>query len=152
MKTNEIDNKLDVATPFDSEDTMLCVNLQMLKTSHVVMKLYEDAYREHGIKATQLPVLNVIAGADLITIKEIAEITASERSVLSRKLHVMEKNGWIKSEYIYDTREKAFKLSGEGKRLVNEILPVRLKVQNKLMGKLSEDEQHLLMSLCKKLQ
>ena len=144
MTTNEMSNK--------NIDSMLCINLQMLKTSHVVMKLYEDAYREFGIKATQLPVLNIIAESRLITIKEIADVTASERSVLSRKLHVMEKNGWIKSEYVYDTREKAFSLSEDGKNLVEKILPIRLKVQGKLMGKLSVDEQNLLMSLCEKLQ
>lgn len=43
--------------------------------------------------------LNIIAELGIVTIKVIAEITASERSVLSRKLHVMEKSGWIKSEY-----------------------------------------------------
>ena len=139
-------------TQSNNIDTALCINLQMLKTSHVVLKLYEDAYRKYGIKATQLPVLNVIAEYGVITIKEIADVTASERSVLSRKLHVMEKNGWITSEYVYDTREKAFRLSADGKELVQEILPIRLKVQNELMGKLSADEQQLLMSLCEKLQ
>ncbi|MDH5259614.1 MAG: winged helix DNA-binding protein, partial [Gammaproteobacteria bacterium] len=87
-----------------------------------------------------------------VTIKEIADVTASERSVLSRKLRVMEKNGWIKSEYVYDTREKAYRLSDKGKQLVQEILPIRLKVQNDLLKKLSLDEQSLLMSLCEKLQ
>lgn len=116
------------------------------------MKLYEDAYREYGIKATQLPVLNIIAESGVITIKDIAKITASERSVLSRKLHVMEKNGWINSEYVYDTREKAFRLSEIGTQLIVDILPARMKVQNELMGKLSEKEQSLLMSLCEKLQ
>jgi len=144
--------KILASNAIDKADTMLCINLQMLKTSHVVMKLYEDAYRDFGIKATQLPVLNIIAQSGLITIKEIAEITASERSVLSRKLHVMEKNGWINSEYIYDTREKAFALSDAGKQLVRDIMPVRMNVQNKLMAKLSEQEQELLMTLCEKLQ
>jgi len=144
MAINEINGK--------NASRLYCINLQMFKTSHVVMKLYEDAYREYGIKATQLPVLNVIEQFDLVTIKEIADVTASERSVLSRKLQVMEKNGWIKSETIYDTREKAFRLSDSGKELVQKILPIRLKVQNQLMGKLSVDEQHLLMSLCEKLQ
>lgn len=143
-------NKTDLSNA--SNSVTRCINLQMLKTSHVVMKLYEDAYREHGIKATQLPVLNIIAESGVITIKEIAEITASERSVLSRKLHVMEKSGWIKSEYVYDTREKAFRLSPEGIQLVNDVLPARMKVQDELMAKLTAQEQQLLMSLCEKLQ
>ena len=37
-----------------------CINLQMLRASHRVMKVYEDAYRPFGIKATQFPVLNLI--------------------------------------------------------------------------------------------
>jgi len=153
---DETNSKIDKTK--DGEETKIntaltpCINFQMLKTSHVVMKLYEDAYRGYGVKATQLPVLNIIAEKKLVTIKEIADVTASERSVLSRKLQVMEKNNWIKSEYVYDTREKAFRLSEGGKQLVNKIQPARLKVQKELMARLSLDEQHLLMSLCEKLQ
>ena len=133
-------------------DTLTCVNLQMLRASHSVLKSYDDAYRPYGVKATQLPVLNLLSLNGLATTKEIASQTSTERSVLSRKLQVMQKNEWIEPKYIRNTREKAYSLTEKGQDLVNRVLPVRLDVQKKLMSKLSEDERDLLINLCDKLQ
>ena len=133
-------------------DTISCVNLQMLRASHSVLKSYDDAYRPYGVKATQLPVLNLLSLNGLATTKEIATQTSTERSVLSRKLHVMQKNEWIEPKYIRNTREKAYSLTEKGQELVNRVLPVRLDVQKKIMSKLSEDERDLLINLCDKLQ
>jgi DNA-binding MarR family transcriptional regulator len=133
-----------------NEADLSCINLQMLRASHRVMKVYEDAYRPYGIKATQLPVLNLIEQFQSMTTREIAEQTESERSVLSRKLAVMEKNNWIQAATDGQTREKVFQLTEEGKRLLDELRPVRIKVQEKLLAQLDENEINLLMNLCDK--
>jgi len=133
-------------------DSLACVNLQMLRASHSVLKSYDDAYRPYGVKATQLPVLNLLSSNGTATTKEIASQTMTERSVLSRKLQVMQKNEWIEPKYIRNTREKAYTLTEKGQELVNQVLPIRLDVQEKLMSKLSEDERDLLINLCDKLQ
>lgn len=133
-------------------DSLSCVNLQMLRASHSVLKSYDDAYRPFGVKATQLPVLNLLSLNGMATTKEIALQTMTERSVLSRKLQVMHKNEWIEPKYIRNTREKAYTLTEKGQELVNRVMPIRLDVQKKLMSKLSEDEQELLINLCDKLQ
>lgn len=133
-------------------DSLACVNLQMLRASHSVLKSYDDAYRPYGVKATQLPVLNLLSSNGTATTKEIALQTMTERSVLSRKLQVMQKNEWIEPKYIRNTREKAYTLTEKGQELVNKVLPIRLDVQERLMSKLSEDERDLLINLCDKLQ
>jgi DNA-binding MarR family transcriptional regulator len=136
----------------DRNEQLMCINLQMLRASHVVLKTYDDAYRPYGIRATQLPVLNLIAQRGPVTIKVIADETESERSVLSRKLQVMEKHGWIAREGIPGSREQAYSLSEEGKALLDKIKPVRMQVQNELMGRLDESERQLLLGLCDKLR
>jgi len=128
-----------------------CMNLQMLRASHRVMKVYEDAYRPFGIKATQFPVLNLINHFKHMTTREIAEHTESERSVLSRKLSVMRKNGWIEMQIDSQTREKVFQLSDSGRQLLSEIKPVRERVQERLLAQLDENEIQLLLNLCDKL-
>lgn len=137
-------------TTLAAETDLSCINLQILRASHRVLKAYEDAYRPFGIKATQLPVLNLIGQHKTMTTREIAEKTESERSVLSRKLAVMEKNGWIKSVVNSITREKVFALTEKGEALLAEIKPVRLQVQERLLAKLSEKERMLLLNLCDK--
>ena len=133
-------------------DSLACINLQMLRASHSVLKSYDDAYRPFGVKATQLPVLNLLSQNGIATTKEIAVQTMTERSVLSRKLQVMQKNEWIVPKYIRNTREKAYSLTEKGQDLVNRTLHTRLEVQAQLMSRLSEDERDLLINLCDKLQ
>lgn len=127
-----------------------CVNMQMLRTSHFIMKAYDEAYRDLGVRATQTPVLGILARNKSATIREIADEMESERSVMSRKLQVMEKNGWITESS--SGKEKTFTLTDEGRKLMEKVWPIRLEVQNRLLGQLSKAEQDLLLNLCDKLK
>jgi len=127
-----------------------CVNMQMLRTSHFIMKAYDEAYRDLGVRATQTPVLGILARNQSATIREIADEMESERSVMSRKLQVMEKNGWITEST--NGKEKTFTLTDAGRKLMEKVWPIRLEVQNRLLGQLSKAEQDLLFGLCDKLK
>ncbi|MFK5914419.1 MAG: MarR family transcriptional regulator [Woeseiaceae bacterium] len=133
-------------------DAPSCINMQILRASHYVLKAYDDAYRDLGVRATQMPVIGLIARKGPITIRQIADEMESERSVLSRKLQVMEKNGWINEDPETTGKEKSFILAEEGKALVQKILPVKQAVQEKILNKLSDDERNLLLNLCSKLK
>ena len=130
----------------------VCINLQMLRASHYIMKAYDEAYRPHGIRATQMPVLGTVARMQPVSIKTIADELESERSVISRRLRVMQDNGWVRQDSKSCGKEKTFVLTARGKNLIKRVLPTRLEVQSRLMNVLSEDEQHLLLNLCNKLK
>ncbi|MDH5185274.1 MAG: hypothetical protein OEX12_15450 [Gammaproteobacteria bacterium] len=130
-----------------------CMNLQVLRASHFVLKAFDEAYREFGVRATQLPVLAMMAETtSSVSIKDIAEVVESERSVMFRKLKVMEKNGWIAEDLAVSGKEKMYFLTDSGHKLIADLAPIRTQVQEKLMTRLAPDEQHLLMSLCGKLR
>ena len=129
-----------------------CINLQMMRSSHYILKAYDEAYRPYGIRATQMPVLGAVARRQPITIREIADELETERSVMSRKLQVMEKSGWVQEDPETSGKEKTFVLTEDGKALIQQILPVRMEVQQRLMSALSEEELNLLLTLCNKLK
>jgi DNA-binding MarR family transcriptional regulator len=129
-----------------------CINMQILRASHYVLKTYDDAYRHLGIRATQMPVVGLISRKGPITIRQVADEMESERSVMSRKLQVMEKNGWISEDPLTTGKEKSFILAEEGKALIERVLPVKHAVQQKILSKLTEDERNLLLNLCTKLK
>ena len=129
-----------------------CINMQILRASHYVLKTYDDAYRDLGIRATQMPVIGLISRKGPITIRQIADEMESERSVMSRKLRVMEKNGWISEDPATTGKEKSFILANAGRELIERVLPVKQAVQEKILNKLSEDERNLLLNLCSKLK
>ena len=130
----------------------VCINLQMMRSSHYILRVYDEAYRPFGIRATQLPVLGAVARRQPVTIRQIADELESERSVMSRKLQVMEKNGWVREDPEASGKEKMFTLTKKGKELIQKILPVRLDVQQRLMSALTKDELNLLLTLCNKLK
>jgi DNA-binding MarR family transcriptional regulator len=132
-------------------ETNPCINLQVLKASHFILKTFDDAYREFGVRATQLPVLRILAENNSVSIKDIARLLESERSSMFRKLKVMEKSGWIK-EASSPGKEKNYQLTDDGRKLVEQMEKVRLKVQDDLLSRLSAEEQSLLISLCGKMQ
>lgn len=129
-----------------------CFNLQMMRSSHYILKAYDEAYRPYAVRATQMPVLGAVARRQPVTIREIADELESERSVMSRKLQVMEKSGWVKEDAETSGKEKTFVLTEEGKTLIKNVLPARLKVQQQLMKALTKEEHDLLLSLCSKLK
>jgi len=129
-----------------------CINLQMMRSSHYVLKVYDEAYRPYGIRATQMPVLGAVARRQPVTIRQIADELESERSVMSRKLQVMKKCGWVKEDKHTTGKEKTFVLTKKGNNLVKKILPVRLEVQERMMSVLSDEELGLLLTLCSKLK
>lgn len=133
-------------------DVPSCINMQILRASHYVLKTYDDAYRDLGIRATQMPVIGLISRKGPITIRQIADEMESERSVMSRKLQVMEKNGWICEDPETTGKEKSFIVATEGHALIERVLPVKQEVQQKILSKLSDDERNLLLNLCTKLK
>ena len=143
---------MTTTTDVHREDAELhCINLQMLRTSHYILHAYDEAYREFGVRATQLPVLGLVAQNGPVTIKDMAAAVASERSVLSRKLHVMEGHGWIREDPETSGKEKTFVLTDKGRALLERTRPARLTVQRRLLTRLDDDERRLLLSLCDKL-
>ena len=134
------------------DDAPGCINMQILRASHYVLKTYDDAYRELGVRATQMPVVGLISRKGPITIRQIAEEMESERSVMSRKLQVMEKNGWIAEDPETTGKEKSFVLAEKGQQLIEQVLPVKYEVQQRILNKLSNEERSLLLNLCSKLK
>jgi DNA-binding MarR family transcriptional regulator len=139
-------------TPSEEAVSPMCINLQMLRASHYILKAYDEAYRPFGVRATQIPVLAVVARLQPASIQAIAREMESERSVISRKLQVMEKSGWVRVDPKNKGREKTFVLSPRGRELIEKVKPARLSVQQQLMSILNDDEQQLLLSLCSKLR
>ncbi|MGM0412482.1 MAG: MarR family winged helix-turn-helix transcriptional regulator [Pseudomonadota bacterium] len=129
-----------------------CMNLQVLRVSHYVLKCFDEAYREHGVRATQIPVLMQLRGRAEATVREVATALESERSVMFRKLRILAERGWVQ-ELPRDTgRERRYSLTDDGEALLARTEPARAAVQERLFGRLTEAEQGLLLSLCARLQ
>ncbi len=126
-----------------------CVNMQILRASHAILQRFDRAYRPFGIRATQLPVLALVARLGPVELKRLVLETAGERSALSRKLKVMVAQGWVAEER--QGREKRYRITPEGRALLRQVEPVRDQVQAELMAALGAEEAARFLASCQRL-
>ncbi|MEE8584807.1 MAG: MarR family winged helix-turn-helix transcriptional regulator [Acidobacteriota bacterium] len=109
-----------------------CIAVRVRRLNRVITKLYDDALRPLGIKASQLNILVVIGRSGLIRPAEICNRLALEFSTVSRNADRMRARGWI--EFVDDERDgraHQLRLSGKGKRLLEKAKPAWEKAQQK---------------------
>lgn len=75
----------------------LCNCSALRKASRRISQLYDEALGPYGIKVTQRSMLEHIAKAGAPSISELADAMAMDRSVMTRNLQPLEREGWVKA-------------------------------------------------------
>jgi DNA-binding MarR family transcriptional regulator len=101
-----------------------CLCLASRKAARAITRAYEAKLRPLGIRATQFSLLTLILGHGKIGIGALAEVSATERSTLSRNLALLEVSGLIAIEPGDDARERTIRVTRKGTNLVEKALPV----------------------------
>ena len=108
----------------------LVVRLRML--NRVVTNVYDDALRPLGVKASQLNILVVTARLGLARPADVCQRLQLDASTLSRNVERMKARGWIKVVDDDDGRAHPFRLTAEGRRLLERVMPAWKKAQEKV--------------------
>jgi len=115
-----------------------CAFYVLRKAARKVSRLYDDALRPTGIKATQLVMLSGVALHEEATLTSLAEGLGMDRTTLSRNLAPLEKNGWVKVSDEGYRRTRTVELTGQGNTVLEETLPLWQAVQKNLRNKVGE--------------
>jgi DNA-binding MarR family transcriptional regulator len=106
--------------------------------SRAVSRIYDEALRPHGIKATQLSILTVVSILGQAEPNEICRMLHLEASTLSRNTSRMRTKGWLRVSPREDKRAHRLKLTPKGNRILMEAFPAWREAQEKvtsLLGK-----------------
>jgi len=124
----------DPAVIISAECTL--VRLRML--NRVVSKIYDDALRPHGLKASQLNVLVAVSRMGPTRPKDLSARLLLERSTVSRNVDRMVEKGWLSiGRGDDDGRSHDLSITATGKRLLTQALPDWRRAQRatkKLLG------------------
>jgi DNA-binding MarR family transcriptional regulator len=121
-----------------------CFNLR--KATRAVTQLYDDTFREVGIRATQFTLLVAAHLAGEMPISQMAEILVMDRTTLTRNLKPLETQGLIAVRTGVDRREKLIALTVHGRALVAKALPVWEEVQLQVIKGLGPAKFESLLS------
>ena len=123
-----------------------CIAGRLRLLNRVVTNLYDDALRPLGIKLSQGSILAVTAKLGVARPAEVCAILELDTSTLSRTVERMVSNGWLEILPDEDGRSHPFRLTDQGKRLMEKAIPAWEQAQTQAKKLLGEEGLRLLDS------
>jgi DNA-binding MarR family transcriptional regulator len=128
-----------------------CIAVRLRLLNRVVTNLYDDVLRPLGLKVSQLNILVVTAKLGLARPAQVCDLLQLDTSTLSRNVERMRAHGWLEIVPDQDARAQPFRLTAEGKRLLEQAVPAWEQGQQKAGELLGEDGIALLTKTVRKL-
>jgi len=113
-------------------ETRDCLCLAARREARTITRLYEEALRPVGLKATQFSVLAALAQMGTSTVTPLADFLGVERTTLTRSTRLLEERGLLTSVATEDQRERGLKVTPSGMELLAAALPLWRRVQVEL--------------------
>ncbi|MBP1628960.1 MAG: DNA-binding transcriptional repressor MarR [Holophagaceae bacterium] len=134
-------------------DTMArkCIVGRMRLMNRVITGLYDSALRPLGVKASQFNILVVTGQLGLARPAEVCSILRLDTSTLSRNVERMRTQGWLEIVPAEDARAQPFRLTEQGRLLLEQCAPAWERAQQGAEELLGEEGMTLLDKLARKL-
>jgi DNA-binding MarR family transcriptional regulator len=143
--THKTENSIDVIA-------RECIAVRTRLLNRVVTNLYDDALRSLGLKVSQLNILVVAAKVGVARPAQVCDILQLDTSTLSRNVERMRSKGWLEAVPGDDARRQPFRLTAQGKRLLERAVPAWEQAQQKAADLLGEAGVALLEKTARKLK
>ena len=128
-----------------------CIAVRLRLLNRVVTNLYDDTLRPLGLKVSQLNLLVVTAKLGLAQPARVCALLQLDPSTLSRNVDRMRAKGWLEVVPGEDARTQPFRLTAQGKRLLERAFSAWEEAQGKATELLGEDGVALLAKTAGKL-
>jgi DNA-binding MarR family transcriptional regulator len=128
-----------------------CIAVRLRRLNRVVTNCYDDALRPLGLKVSQLNILIVTAKLGLARPAKVCDLLQLDTSTLSRNVERMRANGWLEVVPDEDGRTQPFRLTPQGKRLIEKAIPAWEEAQHQASELLGAEGIGLLDKAAKRL-
>ena len=129
-----------------------CIAVRLRLLNRVVTNFYDEALRPLGLKVSQLNILIVTAKLGLARPAQVCEILQLDASTLSRNVKPLQAHGWLEVVPEEDARAQPFRLTHQGKRLIEKAVPAWEEAQRRATELLGEEGIALLDRAARKLR
>src|SRR5205085_10564389 len=136
---------MDKATT-NSIDTIArtCIAVRLRLLNRVVTNLYDDALRPLGLKVSQMNILVLTAKLGLARPARVCDLLQLDTSTLSRNVERMRAKGWLEVVPDEDGRTQPFRLTPQGRRLIEKAVPAWEEAQRQAAELLGDEGIALL--------
>jgi DNA-binding MarR family transcriptional regulator len=115
-----------------------CVAVRLRMLNRVVTNIYDDALRSLDLKVSQMNIL--VAAAKMGTARpiEVCEHLHLDVSTLSRNVERMKARGWLEVVQGEDGRSQPFRLTPQGRKLLEKAVPAWSEAQQQVTRALGD--------------
>jgi DNA-binding MarR family transcriptional regulator len=128
-----------------------CIAVRLRLLNRVVTGIYDDALRPLGLKVSQLNILIVTAKLGLARPAQVCEILQLDPSTLSRNVKPLQAHGWLEVVPDEDARTQPFRLTAQGRKLIEKAFPAWEQAQRQATELLGDQGIALLDQAVRKL-
>src|SRR3954449_9173635 len=128
-----------------------CIAVRLRLLNRVITNFYDDALRPLGLKVSQLNILVVTARLGLARPAQVCDILQLDASTLSRNVKPLQTHGWLEVVPDDDARVQPFRLTPQGKRLIEKAVPAWEEAQRQATELLGGEGIALLERAAKKV-
>ncbi len=100
-----------------------CVAVRLRMVNRVITKIYDDALRPLDLKVSQMNILVAAAKLGPVRPVEVCEQLHLDVSTLSRNVERMKMRGWLEVVPDEDGRSQPFRLTPNGRKLLEKAVP-----------------------------
>src|SRR3954468_2957649 len=109
-----------------------CIAVRLRMLNRVITNIYDDALRPLGLKVSQMNILVAAAKMGTARPSEVCDYLHLDVSTLSRNVERMRARGWLEVVPDEDGRSQPFRLTSQGRRLLDKAVPAWSAAQQKV--------------------
>src|SRR5688572_17601691 len=109
-----------------------CVAVRLRMMNRVVTNIYDDALRPLDLKVSQMNILVAAAKVGTARPIEVCEHLHLDVSTLSRNVERMKARGWLEIVHGEDGRSQPFRLTSQGRKLLEKAVPAWSEAQQQV--------------------
>ncbi len=125
-----------------------CTCFRLRRATRRATQIYDRHLQACGLRITQYSLLMQLRARGPVTVSELADAMAMDRTTLTRNLKPLERAGLISAVRGRDRRSRTLSLSDEGARLLAVARPIWQRAQDEVNARLGLDtvaELHRLL-------
>lgn len=115
-----------------------CVAVRLRMLNRVITNIYDDALRSLDLKVSQMNILVAAAKVGTARPIEVCEHLHLDVSTLSRNVERMKARGWLEVVADEDGRSQPFRLTPQGRKLLENAIPAWSEAQQQVKKVLGE--------------
>jgi len=116
-----------------------CACATARRAARLLTQLYDSELRPH-LQASQFALLTALDRRPGCNQSMLARALALDKTTLSRNLGLMERNGWIAYAAAGDRRERGFRLTAAGRKLLQTARPGWRRAQSRLRSAMTSEQ------------